>query len=275
MTTPPIILVPGFWLGVGVGRGRRPAPRRRPRGHRADAAGSRVGRRRPLRHLPVRPCRRDLRGGDSAGRPVVLAVHSGTGFPGYAATDRVHERLAAMVYVDTRPGRAPLQPDFPGAEMPLPPGGAAAEENLDGLSEEQLTTFRSGRCPSRRGAASRTGRADRTTPASTSHHGHLHGLTSAGVQGRDRREAMRGSPGWGAARHHLGRPADEPLADVVAPEGARRDHRRRREGPRFRRQLIPRDLGRVRSGGLGAASPLEPAALVRAAHRTRRGRGSA
>src|SRR4029079_4330367 len=41
-----------------------------------------------------------------AGRLVVLAVHSGAGTPGYAVTDRIPERIAAMVYVDTGPGVA-------------------------------------------------------------------------------------------------------------------------------------------------------------------------
>src|SRR5207344_1128893 len=40
---------------------------------------------------------------EAAGRPVVLAVHSGTGAPGYAVTDRIPTHIAAMVYVDTGP----------------------------------------------------------------------------------------------------------------------------------------------------------------------------
>ena len=79
----------------------------------------------------------------AAGAPVVLAVHSGTGFAGYAASDRVPERIAAMVYVDSAPGIGAMDPDFEGVEMPLPsPEELAEEENLDGLSEEQLETFR-------------------------------------------------------------------------------------------------------------------------------------
>jgi hypothetical protein len=46
-------------------------------------------------------------------------VHSGTGFSGYAASDRVPERIAAMVYVDSAPGVPPLDPDFEDAEKPL------------------------------------------------------------------------------------------------------------------------------------------------------------
>jgi pimeloyl-ACP methyl ester carboxylesterase len=79
----------------------------------------------------------------AAGSPVVLAVHSGAGFPGYAASDRVPELLAAMVYVDTGPGMGAMDADFDGVELPLPPAEKlAADENLDGLSDEQLETFR-------------------------------------------------------------------------------------------------------------------------------------
>jgi pimeloyl-ACP methyl ester carboxylesterase len=80
---------------------------------------------------------------EEASAPVVLAVHSGAGFAGYAASDRVPRLIAAMVYVDSAPGIGAMQPDFDGVELPLPPQEALAEEeNLDGLSEEQLDTFR-------------------------------------------------------------------------------------------------------------------------------------
>jgi pimeloyl-ACP methyl ester carboxylesterase len=72
----------------------------------------------------------------------VLAVHSATGFSGYAASDRVPERIAAMVYVDTAPGKGALDPDFADAEKPMNWAEIAEEENLDGLSEEQQETFR-------------------------------------------------------------------------------------------------------------------------------------
>ena len=80
--------------------------------------------------------------GRGGATPVVLAVHSATGFSGYAASDRVPERIAAMVYVDTAPGMAPLDPDFKPVEKPLVWTDIEAEENLDGLSEEQKATFR-------------------------------------------------------------------------------------------------------------------------------------
>jgi len=78
----------------------------------------------------------------AAGAPVVLAVHSAAGFSGYGASDRVPELIAALVYVDTAPGKGALAPDFEGVERPLNWEELAAEENLDGLSEEQLETFR-------------------------------------------------------------------------------------------------------------------------------------
>ena len=79
----------------------------------------------------------------AAGRPVVLAVHSGAGFSGYAASDRVPEQIAAMVYVDTGPGKGAAESDFDAVEKPLPSREELKqEENLDGLSEEQLETFR-------------------------------------------------------------------------------------------------------------------------------------
>jgi pimeloyl-ACP methyl ester carboxylesterase len=74
--------------------------------------------------------------------PVVLAVHSGTGFSGYAASDRVAEQIAAMVYVDSAPGVGAMDADFEGVEKPLVWKDIEAEENLDGLSEEQKETFR-------------------------------------------------------------------------------------------------------------------------------------
>ena len=77
----------------------------------------------------------------AAGQPVVLAVHSGTGFSGYAASDRIPELIARMVYVDSAPGKGALDPGLEG-DKEFNWEEIAAEENLDGLSEEQLETFR-------------------------------------------------------------------------------------------------------------------------------------
>ncbi len=106
----------------------------------------------------------------AAGHPVVLAVHSGAGAPGYAVTDRIPEQIAAMVYVDTGPATGALDPDFDGVEKPLPPPEElAASENLDGLSEEQLETFRRRAVPepgaALRGAAELTNDARLDVPS--------------------------------------------------------------------------------------------------------------
>ena len=79
---------------------------------------------------------------EAAGRRTVLAVHSGTGASGYAASDRIPDRIAAMVYVDSGPAIGALDPSFEGVELPLVWADIEAGENLDGLSEEQQETFR-------------------------------------------------------------------------------------------------------------------------------------
>ena len=51
-----------------------------------------------------------------------------------------------MVYVDTGAGVGAMDADFQDVEKPLPsPEELAANENLDGLSEQQLATFRRAR----------------------------------------------------------------------------------------------------------------------------------
>jgi pimeloyl-ACP methyl ester carboxylesterase len=143
MTPSPIILVPGFWLGAWAWD--EVAASLRADGHdvtsltlpgleSADADRSSIGL---SDHVDA-----ITEAVGSATAPVVLAVHSGTGFSGYVASDLVHERIAAMVYVDSAPGVPPLDPGFEGVEKPLNWEELAAEENLDGLSEEQMETFR-------------------------------------------------------------------------------------------------------------------------------------
>ena len=143
MTAAPIVLVPGFWLGAWAWD--EVAAALRADGHdvtaltlpgleSADADRSSIT---VADHVDA-ICNA-IRAPDA---PVVLAVHSGTGFSGYAASDQVPERIAAMVYVDSAPGKGALDPEFDGVEKPLNWEEIAEEENLDGLSEEQLETFR-------------------------------------------------------------------------------------------------------------------------------------
>ena len=143
MTSAQIILVPGFWLGAwawdevaGLLRadGHDVTALTLPGLESADADRSAI----TLSDHIDAICEAVR----AAGSPVVLAVHSGTGFSGYAASDRVPQLIAAMVYVDSAPGKGALDPDFDAVEKPLNWEELAAEENLDGLTEEQLETFR-------------------------------------------------------------------------------------------------------------------------------------
>src|SRR5687768_11641437 len=120
MTTPTIILVPGFWLGAWAcdvvvamlrADGYDITALTLPGLESADADRSSI----TLSDHVDAICEAV----EAAGRPVVLAVHSGAGFSGYVASDRVPERIAAMVYVDTAPGIPPLDADFEGAEKPM------------------------------------------------------------------------------------------------------------------------------------------------------------
>jgi pimeloyl-ACP methyl ester carboxylesterase len=140
----PIILVPGFWLGAWAWDDVVPALRAD--GHdvtaltlpgleSADSDRSAI----TLSDHVDAICEAV----SAAGGPVVLAVHSAAGGAGYAASDRVPEQIAAMVYVDSGPATGPMDPDFEDVAKPLPsPEELAQSENLDGLTEEQLATFR-------------------------------------------------------------------------------------------------------------------------------------
>lgn len=143
MTSAPIILVPGFWLGAWAWD--EVAAQLRADGHDvtaltlpglASAAADRSGITLQDHVDTIVDAVR------ATARPVVLAVHSGTGFSGYAASDVVPGGIAAMVYVDSAPGKGALDPGFEGSEKPMIWEEIKAEENLDGLSEAQLATFR-------------------------------------------------------------------------------------------------------------------------------------
>src|SRR5947207_1235978 len=100
MTTAPVVLVPGFWLGAWAWD--EVADTLRADGHDVTAVT-----------LPglesVDTDRSAITMSDhvdaiceaveAAGAPAVLAVHSGAGASGYAVTDRIPELIAAMVYV--------------------------------------------------------------------------------------------------------------------------------------------------------------------------------
>jgi len=150
----PIVLVPGFWLGSWAwdevaaalrADGHDVAALTLPGLESAEADRSSITF---ADHVDA-----ICEAVTAAGRPVVLAVHSGAGASGYAVTDRIPEQIAAMVYVDSGPATGALDPDFSDVELPLPSAKKLAEdENLDGLSEEQLAMFRERAVPEPGGA---------------------------------------------------------------------------------------------------------------------------
>ena len=145
-----------------------------------------------------------------------------------------------MVYVDSAPGIGASAPDFDGVEKPLPAREELAkEENLHGLSEEQLETFRRRAVPQPGGvlreAAMLTNDARGDIPTTVV----CTGFTSAQV-----RAAVKEGHAWlrGLAELRdvtwVNLPTS-PLADVVASPRARRDHRGRREDARQSRVAPP------------------------------------
>src|SRR6476661_797933 len=109
----PIILVPGFWLGAWAWD--EVAQLLRDEGLDVTAL--------TLPGLESREADRSsitlsdhvdaiCRAVEAAPSPVLLAVHSASGFSGYAASDRLPQRVAAMVYVDTAPGVGAMDPAF-------------------------------------------------------------------------------------------------------------------------------------------------------------------
>src|SRR6267378_8237538 len=109
MSTAPIVLVPGFWIGAWAWD--EVAATLRADGHEVTALT-----------LPglesIDADRSAITMSDhveaicdavrATGTPVVLGVHSGAGAPGYGASDRVPELIAAMIYVDTGPAKGAL-----------------------------------------------------------------------------------------------------------------------------------------------------------------------
>ena len=147
MESAPVVLVPGFWLGAwawdevtGVLRadGHDVTAVTLPGLESPDADRSSITVEDHVAAIRAAATARPA--------PVVLAVHSGAGFPGYAATDRVPDRIAAVVYVDTGPGKGAMDADFGEAELALAPWDELGE-NLDGLTEEHLERFRSRAVP--------------------------------------------------------------------------------------------------------------------------------
>src|SRR5256886_5512624 len=211
MKTTPIVLVPGFWLGAWAwdevaaalrAKGHEVTAMTLPGLESADADRSAITFADHVDAIcdAVRAAR----------NPVVLAVHSGAGAPGYAVTDRIPDQIAAMVYVDTGPAKGALDPDFDAVEKPMPSlEKLAAEENLDVLTTQHLETFRRRAFPEPgaavRGAATLTNDARLDVPSTVA----CTGYTSA--QYKD--AAKEGQAGLcGAAERRHGAPVDLPTS---------------------------------------------------------------
>jgi len=188
----PIILVPGFWLGAWAwdevvhllrADGHDVTAITLPGLESADADRSSITFEDHVAAI--------VDAVESKGSPVVLAVHSASGFSGYAASDRVPEKVAAMIYVDTAPGIGPLDPDFTATEKPMVWSEIEAEENLDGLSDEQRATFRERAVPVPGGVI--RGRAELTNEARRDI---LSTLIATGFSSADYQAGAREHPEW-------------------------------------------------------------------------------
>ena len=150
----PIVLVPGFWLGAWAWD--EVAVALRADGHDDVTALTLPG----LESVDADRSQISLEDHAEAicaavsakGTPVVLVVHSGTGASGHVATDRVPDQIAHMVYVDTGAATEALDSDQV-EDLPMPSLEELREnEPLDGLSQEQLETFRDRAVPEPAGA---------------------------------------------------------------------------------------------------------------------------
>ena len=192
MSTTPIILVPGFWLGAWAWD--EVAATLRADGHDVTALtlpgleSADTDRSKITMADHVNAIVDAVKAADA---PVVLAVHSATGFSGYAASGHVPERIAAMVYVDTAPGIPPLDPGFEDVEKPMVWSDIEAEENLDGLTDAQKETFRERAVPVPggvlRGSASLTNDARRDIPST---------LIATGFTSDDYKKGAAEHPEW-------------------------------------------------------------------------------
>ena len=143
MESTPIVLVPGYWLGAWAwdevvaalrADGHDVTAVTLPGLESADADRSGLT---SSDHVDA-ICSAVESAWASVGASVVLAVHSGAGVPGYAVTDRIPERIAAAVYVDTAPGIGSSDPSDDAVELPFPGWEqlSADGENLDGLTDD-------------------------------------------------------------------------------------------------------------------------------------------
>lgn len=157
-----IILVPGFWLGAWAWAAVESGLTRQ--GHRVTAVtlpglDSTVSDRAGVRLDDHIAAITEAVANTPSSERVVVVAHSGAGPVAYAASDRVPDRLARIVYVDSGPlqsGTA-LRDDLDPAdvEIPLPSWSELEAEgnSLDGLDDDMLETFRDRAVPMPAGPA--------------------------------------------------------------------------------------------------------------------------
>ncbi|MFD4368712.1 alpha/beta fold hydrolase [Rhodococcus sp. NPDC058521] len=100
----------------------------------------------------------DTNSDDTHAESVVLVAHSGAGPVAYMASDRVHDRLDRVVYVDSgpMPSGARIREDVEGADsIPLPSWTELENDDnsLEGLDDAALETFRTRAVPQPAGPA--------------------------------------------------------------------------------------------------------------------------
>jgi pimeloyl-ACP methyl ester carboxylesterase len=152
----PIVLVPGFWLGAWAwdelgtalrADGHEITAQTLPGLESADADRSAI----TLSDHVDAVCETVT----AAGAPVVLAVHSAAGFPGYAASDRIREKIAAKVYVDTGPGIGRSTPTSPASTSRLPSRQQLAAETSTASTTSSSKPSAGERCRSRAPSSAR------------------------------------------------------------------------------------------------------------------------
>ena len=181
-----IVLVPGFWLGAwawedvarelaNAGHGVYPVT--------LTGLADRVAEATPGVDVDTHIADIVRVIADNNLQQVVLVGHSGANMPVTGAADRLPERLARVVYVDTGPlpgGMANIDFSPPEAQealrkqvaeegdgwlIPVPPFDPAADPvNLAGLSEEQLAAIRKRATPQPFGTATQPLRRPATIP---------------------------------------------------------------------------------------------------------------
>jgi pimeloyl-ACP methyl ester carboxylesterase len=206
MASAPIVLVPGFWLGAWAwddvadalrGTGTT-SPRSRFPGSSRPTPTGQTSRSPTTSTRSSRPVR-------AKGTPVVLAVHSGSGAAGYAVTDRIPDKIAAMVYVDSGPATAALGPDTEGGRHADGLGGDRVGREPRRSQRRAARDVQTARRPAARRRAARGAEAHQRRASRRADHRDRNRVHVRPVQGGDRRGPdvagrLRRTP-----RRHLGR----------------------------------------------------------------------